>query len=80
MMLLPLPFNEHVKVTALPLIEYVSISFDFSVWNQPVAHILGKLFLLWEQQVCEIIIPSQKPVDVDCGNKSTLDEVAYVKY
>lgn len=47
---------------------------------KPVAQILGELFILFYFSGFPEIITSLTAVDVDCGNKSTLGEVAYVKY
>lgn len=38
------------------------------------------IFFFLEQQVSELIMTSQKPVDVDSGNNSMLDRDASVKY
>lgn len=56
-------------------------AFDrFSVWNQRHKYLTSYLVMCSEQQVSDVIMTSQKPVDLDSGDSSLLDVVASVKY
>lgn len=54
------------------------MSDHFFVWNQRHKYLTSYLVMHSEQQVSDVIMTSQKPVDSDSGD-SSLDVVASVK-
>lgn len=56
------------------------MSDHFSVWNQRHKYSISYLVMCSEQQVSDVTMTSQKPVDLDSGDTSLLGVVASVKY
>lgn len=72
----PPPFNEHANATASSLIQHISILFDLFLCETSRTNIGQVICFVRTAGFSLKIITSLTAVDVECGNTSTLGEVA----